>query len=151
MLTYTYEHFKNDLQEMHERCKPFKADTIVAVARGGMTLAHALAMTLDIRNLQSIRVESYDETEQRNDVTILGKCDLIDSTCVLIVDDIVDSGKTLNLLLPRLQAEYPTIIFKTVSLFTKQTALMQPDISLHEATDWIDFFWERDFLKHGSL
>ncbi len=151
MIAYKYEHFKNDLQHLSILCEPFQADTIIAVARGGMTLAHALAMALDIRNLQSIRIESYDGNCQRESVSISGQCDLSDSKHVLVVDDIVDSGKTLFYLMPLLHEQNPSCVFKIATLFTKPSALLQPDFSLHEATDWIDFFWERDFLKGHSI
>jgi xanthine phosphoribosyltransferase len=151
MIAYEYEHFKNDLQQLRTLCEPFQTDTILAVARGGMTLAHALAMALNVRNLQSIRSESYDGEIRRGAVSVSGKCDLSGSTHVLVVDDIVDSGQTLAILMPVLRAEYPECHFKVATLFTKQTALVQPDYSLHEARDWIDFFWERDYLKTDLL
>ncbi|MDD2369209.1 MAG: phosphoribosyltransferase family protein [Sulfuricurvum sp.] len=151
MIYYDYKLFCTDVQLLSEQCKPFEADTIIAVARGGMSLAHALAMALDIRKLHSIRVESYDGDSQREAVSILSQCNLTDSRRVLIVDDIVDSGRTLVALLPMLRLQNPSCEFKVATLFTKPTALMQPDFSLHEATDWIDFFWERDFLKKGSI
>ncbi|MCI4405998.1 MAG: phosphoribosyltransferase [Sulfuricurvum sp.] len=151
MLIYTYEHFLNDLVPLSEQCQSFQPDTVVAVARGGMTLAHALAMSLDVRNLQSIRAESYDGEHQRDRVSIAGKCDLSQSKRVLVVDDIVDSGKTLAELVPSLQSQYPSCEFRVATLFTKKTAEFHPDFSLHEADEWIEFFWERDFLKTGSL
>ena len=151
MITYTYEHFLNDIQTLTGQCETFKPDTILAVARGGMTLAHALSMTLDVRNLQSIRVESYDGESQRERVSILGSGDLGDSKRVLVVDDIVDSGETLSALIPYLRSQNPNSEFKVATLFTKFTALVQPEFSLHEAHEWIEFFWERDFLKSGSL
>ena len=151
MITYTYEHFLNDIQTLSPQCEAFKPDTILAVARGGVTLAHALSMSLDVRNLQSIRVESYDGESQREEVSILGLGDLHDSKRVLVVDDIVDSGKTLSALIPHLRSAYPKCEFKIATLFTKSSALLQPDFSLHEAHEWIEFFWERDFLKAGSL
>lgn len=151
MIYYGYERFKNDVQTLSKQCKPFEADTILALARGGMSLAHALCMALDLRNLQSIRIESYDGQNQRNEITILGNCDFSTSSKVLIVDDIIDSGKTLYALLSWLSAEYPMIEFRSAALFTKTTAMIQPDYVLHEATEWIDFYWERDFLTEGSV
>lgn len=151
MITYSYEHFKNDLQALSTQCEPFRADTILAVARGGVTLGHALSMSLNVRNLQSIRVESYDGDERRESVSILGECDLRHSKRVLVVDDIVDSGHTLAALMPVLYSKSPHCDFKIATLFTKPSALLQPDFSLHEAHEWIEFFWERDFLKAGSL
>jgi xanthine phosphoribosyltransferase len=151
MIYYEYNRFKNDIVSLEALCAPFQPDTVVAVARGGMTLAHALSMALNVRNLQSIRIESYDDDCQRDTVTIKGECDFGESNRVLIVDDIVDSGKTLNGLLEMLHLRYPHIIFKSVSIYTKPTAVIQPDFSLYEATDWIEFFWERDFLKTDLL
>jgi len=151
MIVYTYNDFKNDIQPLGLLCESFEPDTIIGIARGGITLAHALCMHLNVRNLQSIRVESYDDDRQRDTLTLFGECDFTHSRRVLIVDDIVDSGKTLNALLPLLRNNNPTLLFKSAALFTKSTALIQPDYSLHEATEWIDFFWERDFLKSNLL
>jgi xanthine phosphoribosyltransferase len=151
MIYYSYENFKTDIQRLAKKCEIFDADTIVAIARGGMTMGHALAMALKIRNLQSLRCESYDDDKQRESLNIHGECDFKQSKRVLIVDDIVDSGKTLYSLLPFLQKRYPNIIFATASIYTKKTALIQPNYSLHEAQDWIDFFWERDFFTPDSL
>jgi xanthine phosphoribosyltransferase len=151
MIYYSYENFKTDIQALAIQCEIFEADTIVAIARGGMTVGHALSMALDIRNLQSIRCESYDGNTQRETLTLMGECDFTKSKRVLIVDDIVDSGKTLHFLLPLMQKRHPTLLFASASIFTKPTALIQPEYSLHETHDWIDFFWERDFLKPNSL
>lgn len=151
MITYDYDQFKSDVPLLASLCESFNPDTIVAVARGGMTLAHALSMALDVRNLQSIRCESYDGDTQRSVITIFGESNFTHSKKILIVDDIVDTGQTLQALLPFLQNTNPDAFFKTASLFTKPTALIQPDFSLYEATDWIDFFWERDFLKSNLV
>jgi xanthine phosphoribosyltransferase len=150
MIYYDYKRFCADIQMLGEQCTSFQPDTIIAIARGGMTLAHALSMNLNIRNLQSIRVESYDGDAQRENVTILGTCDLCNSKRVLVVDDIVDSGETLAALMPMLHSRHPHCEFKIATLFRKSTALVQPDFYLHEATDWIDFFWERDYLSRDS-
>jgi xanthine phosphoribosyltransferase len=147
MIAYNYDHFKNDVVKLAMQCESFQPDTLVAIARGGMTLAHALSMALDVRNLQSIRCESYDGNNQRSSISIMGECDFSHSKRVLIVDDIVDSGKTLHAVLDILHTKYPETLFQTAALFTKPTAQVQPDFSLFEAFDWIDFFWEREFLK----
>lgn len=151
MIYYDYARFRTDVHLLSEQCRTYRPDTILALARGGMSLAHALCMALDLRNLQSIRVESYDGQQQRENVTILGSCDFSSSSRVLIVDDIIDSGKTLQALVLWLQEHYPTIEFKSAALFAKSTAVIQPDFVLHEAKEWIDFYWERDFFKEGSI
>lgn len=147
MIYYEYNRFKYDVPSLAALCAPFRPDTLIAIARGGMTLAHALSMSLDVRNLQSIRIESYDGELQRDTLTIRGECDFSLSKHVLIIDDIIDSGQTLDELLKYFRMRYPHVTFKSAALYTKPSARVQPDYSLHEATDWIDFFWERDFLK----
>lgn len=151
MTYYDFNQFKNDISSLGTQCEPFQPDTIVAIARGGMSLAHALCMYLNVRSLQSIRAESYDGSTQRDDIIFIENCDFSNSHRILIVDDIVDSGQTLAALLPRLHQKYPDKNFKTAALFKKSSAIVQPNFSLHEATDWIDFFWERDFLKSDSI
>jgi len=44
-----------------------------------------------------------------------------------------------------LKQNFPTIEFKVATLFYKKTSKCIPDFYVHEATTWIDFFWERDF------
>ncbi|MFZ5374335.1 MAG: phosphoribosyltransferase [Campylobacterota bacterium] len=146
MIYYSYEDFKHDVPALIEQMGTFRPDTVLAIARGGVTLGHALTMALGIRNLQCIRVESYDGMHHREEVTIKSGCDLADSRRVLIVDDIVDSGQTLSSLLPMLSRRYPGIEFRSASLFYKPTASARPDYTLHEARHWIDFFWESDFV-----
>jgi xanthine phosphoribosyltransferase len=146
MTHYDYDQFSNDIPKLAYLCGSFMPDTIVAIARGGMILSHALCMNLSVRNLQSIRCESYNDSKKQSALTIYDTCDLKDSNRILIVDDIADSGQTLHSLLPFFTQKYPNKEFKSATLFTKHTALIQPDFSLYEATDWIEFFWESDFL-----
>lgn len=66
---------------------------------------------------------------------------------VLVVDDIADSGDTLEAVMEYLEKKYEDIEFVSCTLFYKKTSLYEPHFWINEADDWIDFFWERDFLK----
>lgn len=145
MIYYSYENFKNDTQKLITEVKEFQPETIVAVARGGLTLAHAMAEGLDIRAVDCIRTELYDGDIKRETIRIFGECDLEGKTRVLVVDDIADSGDTLFAIMQKLTSENPEIVFKTATLFYKKSSVHQPDFSVNEALDWIDFFWDRDF------
>ncbi len=145
MYYYDYAQFQDDTCALARLCRPFHADTIVGIARGGLMLSQALSYALEIRNVQSIRVESYDGIHQRDRLNLHVNCDLNHAQRVLIVDDIVDSGQTLRAVLDTLQERYPQSVFKSAALFYKPTACIQGDFQLHEATEWIDFFWEKDF------
>ncbi len=146
MLEYTYETFSDDVKKLTELARPFAPDTIIAIARGGMMLGQMMGYGLDVRNVQSIHIESYDGHTQRDNVAIFGACDLSRSKRVLIVDDIVDSGKTLDALIRKLSSENMHVDVKSAVIFYKTSACIEPDFKLHEATEWIDFFWESDYV-----
>ncbi|MEM9199937.1 MAG: xanthine phosphoribosyltransferase, partial [Pseudomonadota bacterium] len=72
---------------------------VVAITRGGMAPAMIVARELDIRIVDTISVKSYDHQSQL-DAKVLKAPDAAtvgDGTGVLIVDDLVDTGKTLEL------------------------------------------------------
>ena len=145
MKYYAYENFKNDTNDLIHQIKDFRPEAIVAVARGGLTLAHAMAEGLDIRDVQSIRTELYDGASKRDMLRIFGECKLGDIKRVLVVDDISDSGDTLNAVMDYLACAFDEVEFKSATLFYKTTSVYEPHFWINEADDWIDFFWERDF------
>jgi xanthine phosphoribosyltransferase len=145
MYYYTYEEFRDDTLTLARQCQPFQPNAILGIARGGLMLAQALAYALDVRNLQSIRAQSYDAQHQRNTLNLHVDCNLKQCKKVLIVDDIVDSGMTLKALLHTLKKQYPDITFRSASLFYKPTAAVLSDFKVKEATQWIEFFWEKEF------
>ena len=70
---------------------------IVAITRGGMAPAMIIARELDVRTVDTISVKSYDHQSQ-SEAEILkspNKEMMGDGTGILIIDDLVDSGKTL--------------------------------------------------------
>lgn len=147
MKYYSYENFKNDTRILIEKVRVSDFEAIVAIARGGLTLSHAMAEGLDIRQVQSIRTELYDKSQKRENITIFGACEFKNIKRVLVVDDISDSGDTLNAVMNYLNSGSKDIEFKSATLFYKKTSIYEPDFWVNEADGWIDFFWERDFLK----
>ncbi len=142
---YDYTNFRDDTKQLIERVKDFKAEAIVAIARGGYTLSHAMAEGLGIRDIQSIRTELYDKESKREILSLFGSCDFKVKK-VLIIDDIADSGETLAYIMKYLQKNFPDITFKSATLFYKKTSIYEPDFWINEANVWIEFFWEKDFL-----
>ncbi len=145
MKYYAYEEFKNDTQTLIHQVKGFEAETLVGIARGGLTLAHAMAEGLDLRAVQTLRTELYDGEHKRSQITVFDTVVLHNVQRVLVLDDIADSGETLAVVMQYLEDRYPQIIFKAATLFYKKTSVYTPHFWVNEAEDWIDFFWERDF------
>jgi xanthine phosphoribosyltransferase len=146
MKYYSYEDFKIDTTSLIKRVKDSQFEAIVAVARGGLTLSHAMAEGLDIRQVQSIRTELYDKSVKREKLEVFDTCRLDGLKKVLVVDDIADSGDTLKAVMEYLGNKYKDIEFVSCTLFYKTTSVYEPHYWINEADGWIDFFWERDFL-----
>ncbi len=142
---YSYDDFRLDTNKLIKAVKPFKAEAILSIARGGYTLAHAMAEGLDIRDVQSIRTELYDKECKREDIKLFGAC-AFDVKRVLVVDDIADSGETLAFIMNYLRENFPEIEFESVTLFYKKTSIYEPNHWVNEASAWIEFFWEKDFI-----
>ena len=144
---YSYATFSKDTQHLIQEVKSFESDAILAIARGGLTLSHAMAEGLNIRNVQSIRTELYDGACKRSDLTLFGECVFEEKIRrVLVVDDIADSGETLAFIMEHLKRSFPLIEFKSCTLFYKKTSVYEPDVWINEANAWIEFFWEKDFI-----
>ncbi len=141
---YGHDELQQDLRELLKSIKEENFDAIVAIARGGMTIAHILAEGLDLRNCFSINSIHYDDTQKLDNIKIFNIPNLINSKKVLIVDDIVDSGDTMIEVLKVLKDKYSDINYKTASIFYKTTALIKPDFYVKESNEWIDFFWVND-------
>ena len=113
---------------------------IVAITRGGMAPAMIIARELDIRTVDTISVKSYDHQAQSiaqvlkaPDAEMMG-----DGTGVLVIDDLVDSGKTLELV----RELYPNAHFATV--YAKPQGRPQVDSFITEVSQdtWIFFPWD---------
>ena len=147
MKYYSYENFKNDTNDLISQLKNSDFDAIVSIARGGLTLSHVVAEGLDIRDVQSIRTELYDDTVKRSELTIFGTCQFNSAKTVLVLDDIADSGDTIKAVMDHLTCRFEDVKFSCATLFYKKTSVYEPDFWINEADDWIDFFWESDFTK----
>ena len=113
---------------------------VVAITRGGMAPAMIVARELDIRTIDTISVKSYDYQKQ-SDTKVLKMPDaelMGDGTGILVIDDLVDTGKTLDVV----RAMYPKAHFATV--YAKPKGRPQVDTFITEVSQdtWIFFPWD---------
>lgn len=141
---YGYSEFLKDTKDLVKQISPYNPDTILAVARGGVTLGHFIASGLDNRRLFTINSIHYDECKKLDSFDIFNIPDLNDAKKVVIVDDIVDSGETINEIIKILKEKYPKVEFKIATIFYKPTAIVQANFKVKVAKCWIEFFWEID-------
>jgi xanthine phosphoribosyltransferase len=143
LVYYSYIEFIKDLKELIKVVN-FDFNCILAVSRGGLTIGHFLSNHYELKNIHIVNTSYYNNQTKLDRVSVSNIPDLSNFTKVLIVDEIVDSGESAKELMRVLNDRYPTIEFKFLSIFKKDTAVFQPDFFVKKATDWIEFFWEVD-------
>jgi xanthine phosphoribosyltransferase len=114
---------------------------VVAITRGGMAPAMIVARELDIRCVDTISVKSYDWQKQAEAEVLKAPAAEVmgaDGEGVLIVDDLVDTGKTLELVRRR----YPKAHFATVYAKPHGRGMVDTYITEVSQDTWIFFPWD---------
>ena len=113
---------------------------VVAITRGGMIPAMIVSRELDIRVVDTISVKSYSHQSQAEArVTKSPQQELMgDGTGILVIDDLVDTGRTLELV----RRLYPKAHFATV--YAKPSGRPMVDSYITEVSQdtWIFFPWD---------
>jgi len=113
---------------------------VVGITRGGLVPAMIVARELDIRMVDTISVKSYSHQSQGETQVIKSpQAELMgDGTGILIVDDLVDSGRTLEVV----RTLYPNAHFATV--YAKPSGKPMVDSYITEVSQdtWIFFPWD---------
>ncbi|EHL90270.1 hypothetical protein HMPREF1019_00846 [Campylobacter sp. 10_1_50] len=143
MIFYSYDEFAIDAKKMAKQIKDeFDPEVILAVARGGLTLGHSLAVALNNRNLFTLNSIHYEDTNKLDTIQIFNVPDLSKYTKILLVDDIIDSGESMVEIKRELLKRYPNLDIKIATVFYKEKALLLPEFKVKEAHDWVEFFWD---------
>jgi xanthine phosphoribosyltransferase len=141
----SWDEFHRDARALAWRLSaagPFEA--IVAVTRGGLVPAAIVARELGIRVIETVCVASYDHISQGELRMLKAVADSIialgggNGQGVLIVDDLVDTGKTAKLVRDIL----PKAHFATV--YAKPMGRPMVDTFITEVSQdtWIFFPWD---------
>lgn len=118
------------------RASDFHPDIVVAIARGGYVPARLLCDQLDLYNLVSLRIAHYTGSQKSGPARIVSPlgADIKDKN-VLLVDDVSDSGDTLQLALQHIHALGPRELRLAV-LHHKQCASLVPDFFAQRVIRW---------------
>lgn len=119
-------------------------DTIIGILRGGWVPAQLLSDYLGVRSVGTLEIKFYKsvgETSEKPVVTqplIVG----IRDKNVLLVDDVSDTGKTLNVAVNFLSLYGPRKVY-TATLYFKPWSMYKPDYYAYETDAWIIFPWDK--------
>ncbi|MBN2759603.1 MAG: xanthine phosphoribosyltransferase [Rhodobacteraceae bacterium] len=114
---------------------------VVAITRGGLAPAMIIARELDIRVVDTISVKSYSHQTQ-TEATVLKapQAEIMgaDGEGILVIDDLVDTGKTLELV----RKMYPKAHFATVYAKPQGREMVDSFITEVSQDTWIFFPWD---------
>lgn len=121
----------------------FEPEVVVAIARGGLLPAGAIAYGLGAKNCGAINMEFYTGIGTVLDAPQVLPPELdmnyLDGRRVLLVDDVADSGRTLRMAVDMLHDKGADV--RSVTIYEKPSTIIHPDY-VWKATDlWIDFPW----------
>ena len=113
-------------------------DVIVAITRGGLVPSAIIARELEIRMIDTVCVVSYDHQKQ-------GKIEIIKHSKakgkgVLLIDDLVDTGRTANLV----RDIMPEAHFATVYAKPEGRPMVDTYITEVSQDTWIHFPWDTE-------
>jgi hypoxanthine phosphoribosyltransferase len=124
--------------------KPF--DIVLGIARGGLTLAKHIYAELKISTFMVIQLQSYTNQKQ-SEIKIIKEppWDELKNKRLLIVDDLIDNGKTIHFL-KQLLLEKGMSNFKFAVLIDKQkNPEINADFCARYLDEWVVFFWEKEY------
>lgn len=139
-------HFPVSWEEIHRNSKALawrllklaEWKGIVAVTRGGMVPACIVARELDLKNIETFCISSYDHKDQRNAIIIKKPDNIGDGAGWIIIDDLVDSGNTFKIAREHFPAaHYACVYAKPDGAETTDTYITEVSQST-----WIHFPWD---------
>jgi len=118
-------------------------DVIVGVLRGGYIVARIVADALGISDIGVVEVKFYKGVEEQAERPVITQplTTEIRGRKVLIVDDVVDSGRTLEVVSEQVRLRGASEV-RTAALYYKPRSIMKPDYLVVETDKWILFPWE---------
>lgn len=114
--------------------------TILSVARGGHVLARLLSDFLDLP-IYSFSIQSYQDLQQHELRITQELSGDFKGRNVLLVDEIIDSGKTLVRALEYLN-DFEICSVTSVSLHVKPEAILKSDFYVEETDKWVVYPYE---------
>ena len=143
MLRLTWDQFHRDCEILagNVRKSGRTYDKLMCITRGGVFVGGLLAHMLDIRNVTTIALKLYTFDQQGQVVEQLSAPDLpLPGTRMLVVDDMLDSGRTLSYITDKWGEEYDIDI---AVLYDKGGGTLRPTFTAREIPDeWVWFPWE---------
>lgn len=138
----SWDEFDADCKILAEKLAAIRPwHSMVAITRGGLFPAGLIASWLNIRRIDTICLKTREDDHSQSDPTLLKPlADGWDDAGLLIIDDLVDSGLTAQLV----REMFPAAHF--ASPYAKPAGRPFADTIVREFDQdvWIQFPWEKE-------
>lgn len=133
---------QNVAKQVLESGQPF--DRIIAVANGGLTMARHFGDQLGITKISMIQTAFYAGVGvTHHEPTILQPLAVdVSNERLLVFEDIVDTGTTLEFLRPLLLDQYGAQSVTVAALVCKSWSSVKPEFSAQNLDSWIIYPYE---------
>lgn len=120
----------------------YRPDVVVSIMRGGVVPALIVSDILNVDSFYALRVKHWGIAEEVYPVPIVeqlpqGK---VEDKRVLLVDEVADTGKTLEVSIQELSKLHPREV-RTAVLHLKPTSVVRPDYYAEKLDRWVWLFY----------
>ena len=149
----SWQHITNHCKLIVEKMKDFKPDVLISLGRGGMIPTRILSDMINVKTVHLLNIKLYKGVNIRDSKPTVENFNvIIEKKNVLLIDDIVDTGLTIDAAISKIYECRPSII-KTATLLCKKQVKRRPTYIGTECEDneWIIFPWEKEEFKKESI
>lgn len=131
------------VSELKNFCSDKQFDCILAVARGGSIIGTLLSYQLNIP-IRYVGISSYDGDKKTNELKFTQHAEIGDYKNILVVDDIIDSGDTINYIknIIEFNSFDKRFTYATMYAVTDKQDMVGFKIAVKQQNEWIEFPWE---------
>ena len=156
---YSWQHIEHQVQEILRQLHndAWRPDYVVGLTRGGLVTANLISQYLECR-METLKVSLRDGSEQESNLWMAE--DALNGKNILILDDINDTGATLDWIIQDWQGSalpndkrwntvwggnvrFAVLIDNLSSKFSRKVDYCGREINKAERDVWIVYPWER--------
>ncbi|QKR00526.1 phosphoribosyltransferase [Metallosphaera tengchongensis] len=144
--TPTWENIEDQILRIARRMAQdqFLPNAIVAILTGGVIPAKLFSDILNMKNIKYIDIKFYRDVGQTGSRPVIKAvyANDLENKRVLIVDDVSDTGETLEAVTNVISMFSPAVI-RTATIYVKPWSRKIPDYYGEEVGKWIIFPWDK--------
>ncbi len=141
----TWELFGTAVRDLAQQVADdgYVPDLVLGIARGGLPIAGGIAYALGAKVVGTLNVEFYTGVDARLDEPVIlppiFDLEQLAGSRALLVDDVADTGKTLELVLDLVGRHVAEV--RSAVLYDKPASIVRPHYAWRRTDLWITFPW----------